>query len=248
MTFLSKNDYKIIETPILGLPKTNKNLTFNVYKHTNEKFKHSNVYDLYNNVNEVIDFQNKKILDFGGSFGNLIASSNGKIHENNYTCIDVDKEAIREGKKNFPSAQWIYYNAYNPVYNPNGIDILPKLEFYDIIFSYSVFTHTDYYIMDKFINHFKTKLNKNGKIYITFLSQQDNNRLDWYKNKRTIQYGDCDEFILNDTYFYLVDNKQLKIIPKSCNHLLTFYNDNFISKYGNVFESNLLQKILEVKN
>jgi len=87
--------------------------------------------------------QEYKILDFGSNCGNLLKSSRGKINPKQYTGIDVDADSITEGKRLFPTANWVYYNRQNPAYNPDGENILPTLnEKYDLIISYSVFSHT----------------------------------------------------------------------------------------------------------
>jgi 2-polyprenyl-3-methyl-5-hydroxy-6-metoxy-1,4-benzoquinol methylase len=209
--------------------------------------KHTDKYDLYNWVNDYINFDNKKILDFGGSFGNLIASSNGNILQDNYTCLDVDKIALHEGKTNFPSAKWIWYNRYNTMYNPNGTQEWPKLEKYDIIFSYSIFSHSSYEDLISTVGYLKTLLNKDGKIYISYPSQSNKKLVSWLMEKRIRDYGSCDSIVPNNSYIYLAENKVVNTVPHSSDHFFTLYNDNYISTLGEViYVDTILQNFLKI--
>ena len=107
------------------------------------------------------DYKNKKILDYGGNRGNLLYFSQGKIKEENYTCIDVEKDAIRQGKIEFSNANFIHYNRFSPMYNEGNIDEpFPILEEkFDICFAYSVFTHTDFFTFKTTICKFWNKIN-----------------------------------------------------------------------------------------
>ena len=66
----------------------------------------------------MIDFNNKKVLDFGGNFGTLDMGFGNLLEHNNilpenYTCVDIDKQAMDKGRQKYPNAEWIYYNRYN---------------------------------------------------------------------------------------------------------------------------------------
>jgi 2-polyprenyl-3-methyl-5-hydroxy-6-metoxy-1,4-benzoquinol methylase len=202
--------------------------------------------DLYTPLSKILNLQNLSILDWGGSTGNLIRSSNGKILPTNYTSVDVDLEAITLGKKNYPEADWIYLDLYSPIYNPagNGDIQLPKK--YDIIFSFSIFSHTSFEYFIETIDTLKTYLTPNGKIYVSMVSQENVLTLKHFKTKRVKKYGSCDDFIDNDSYFYLVDNKVEEEVPLRCEYLLTVYNENFLAKYGKIHKTNLPQLILEL--
>lgn len=213
------------------------------------KQQHTDRYDLYGKLKGTIDFSNKKILDFGGSFGNLIESSNGNILPNNYTCVDVDNVALNEGRKNFPDANWIWYDRYNTMYNPRGSDIWPKLSNYDLVFSYSVFSHSSYEDLISTIEYFKTILFNKGEIYISYPSQTNSTLIKWLREKRTLQYGSCDEIIPNSTYLYLKDNKIINTTPNQSDHFFTLYNDNHLKELGEiVVVDNLFQNFLRIVN
>lgn len=207
---------------------------------------HNKNRDLYTPLSEVFNWQNLSILDWGGSKGNLIRSSNGKILPKNYTSVDVDLEAITLGKKDYPEADWIYLDLYNPMYNPAGTASIQLPKKYDIIFSFSIFSHTSFEYFIETINTLKTYLTPNGKIYVSMLSQSNKLRLNYFTKKRVLEYGSCDNFIDNDSYFYLVDNKIQEDIPFSCEYLIAVYNEDFLSKYGKIYKPNLPQLILEL--
>jgi len=208
--------------------------------------RHTEEYDLYSCYSTIINFKNKKILDFGGSFGNLIRSSKGKIEPNNYTSIDVDIHALHKGKIDYPDANWIHYSAPNPMYNPNGTETLPQLGKYDVIFSYSVFSHTSYEYFYETANLLKNYIANNGKIYLSFCSQHDPFLVEWFTDKRIRDYGWCDEIKKNDSYVYLVDNQIKETVPFKCNHLVTFYNDNFLKNMGTIHNLGSFQRIVEI--
>lgn len=216
-------------------------------------------------------FQNKKILDFGGNFtindpggdprekdpnytkkagypiGNLLLM-NPDLPNENYTCVDINHKSMLEGKERFPNAKWIHYNRYNPMYNPKGNKKeFPDLnEKYDLIYSYSVFSHTAYEDLIEFIQFFKTKLNKDGVMYLSVVINTDV-IVRWFEGKRNYEYGNCDSLsFCPETYYYLVDNKIQDEIPDSCKYLVTVYNKEFLRDLGEVVTSNLPQSFLKI--
>jgi hypothetical protein len=104
-------------------------------------FKKLNVFNIFDQF--VTDYKNKKILDFGGNRGNLISYSNGKIHEKNYTCMDVSKDSLNALLNEHPAANVVYWNRYHSIYNPAGskTETFPNIGIFDISFANSVFTH-----------------------------------------------------------------------------------------------------------
>ena len=119
-------------------------------------------------------------MDFGGNFGTLDMGFGNLLEHNNilpenYTCVDIDKQAMDKGRQKHPNAEWIYYNRYNPMYNPNGQkDLFPTVnKKYDVIYSYSVFSHTSYKELLDFIQYFKTILTENGFMYLSVPCHED---------------------------------------------------------------------------
>jgi SAM-dependent methyltransferase len=117
------------------------------------------------------DWRGKRVLDFGGSDGNLLWNPDCPIRHENYYCIDVVRDAIAEGRKTFPSAHWIHYDRYNCSFNPLGIANLPipdaGVEF-DVILAYSVFTHTTREEMHDLVEQLRARLAPDGVLAFTF--------------------------------------------------------------------------------
>ena len=114
-------------------------------------FRKTDTFDAFYEI--VGDFTNKSILDFGGNRGNLINSSNGKILEENYTCLDISQDALDIISKECPKANTIHWNRYHKMYNPTGNKnenfpnsyfnggLFGKNKKIDLVFANSVFTH-----------------------------------------------------------------------------------------------------------
>lgn len=166
-----------------------------------------------------------KILDFGCNSGNLLKSNPSIIKHTNYTGIDVDNAAILEGRNLFPKATWYSYNRRNPVYNFTGDNSLPNLkDTYDLILSYSVFSHTTKEDMLELLEYLYNRLNGNGKIYFTFCNVNNNNCVEWFRNRRT----DCDQIPISNLV-YLINNKVSFTVPtEHCEHFVTFYDSNYL--------------------
>lgn len=166
------------------------------------------------------------ILDFGSNWGNLLNSSQGSINQKNYTGIDVDIEAIEEGRKLFPLAKWMHYNRHNPVYNSNGIKCLPNLyEKYDWIISYSVFTHMNIDDTVELIDHLMDFLSPSGGLVFSWCNIDYSPCVDWFRARRT----NCDEIFKGD-YAYLIDNKvSLDGNINQSKHFVSFYSQRFLA-------------------
>jgi len=129
------------------------------------------------------DWTNKTVLDFGGNAGYLLQDANCTIQPQNYYCIDVLREALAEGARQFPQAHWIHYNRYNCSFNPDGIPdlMLPNAgtEF-DLILAYSVFTHTTRDEMNDLVHQLQTRLKPDGVLAFTFIDPHFNSWPDTY--------------------------------------------------------------------
>ena len=176
------------------------------------------------------------VLDYGSNYGNFLASANGKFKQENYTGIDVDFSAIQLGKKQFPNAEFIHYNSFNYMYNPDGTDHLdlPIIKTYDTIISYSVFTHTS---EEDFLNRIEqlfTLLVPGGRILFTFCDPADPVTVNFFTQKRIAMFGKCDN-ISTSTKLYLVD-ANIKAIPDVSKMLITFYNREYLKSILSKYE------------
>ena len=111
-----------------------------------------------------------KVLDFGGNKGALLSTA--RIEPRNYWCLDLSRDAIEQGKREYPQAHWIFYNRYNFAFNPRGIPGLPLPlddEKFDFILAYSVFTHTSRAEMLELVEVLGNRLVSNGTLAFTFI-------------------------------------------------------------------------------
>jgi len=117
-------------------------------------------------------WRGKKVLDFGGNIGNLLAHPASRIDPDKYWCIDVSRKAIRQGQRNHPDAHFIFYDRYNFEYNPGGIEGLAVPDTgnkFDYILALSVFTHTSRAGMIETASHLRTLLERGGSLAFTFI-------------------------------------------------------------------------------
>ena len=133
------------------------------------------------------DWSHKRVLDFGGNKGNLLLDPACTIRHENYYCLDVIREAIDEGRKAFPEANWFHYDRYNCSFNPEGVvDLLVPdmgVEF-DFILAYSVFTHTTWEETKDLVEQLRAQLAPGGKLGFTFIDPHWESNLRWRLEKR----------------------------------------------------------------
>ena len=116
------------------------------------------------------DWENAKVLDFGGNRG--ITLTSGRIRESNYWCVDVSLDAIDQGRRDYPEAHWVFYNRYNFHFNPTGISGLPiplSGRSFDYVLAYSVFTHTSKAEMIELVDYLRGLLVNTGRLAFTFI-------------------------------------------------------------------------------
>jgi SAM-dependent methyltransferase len=117
-------------------------------------------------------WRGKRVLDFGGNVGNLLKDPNSTIEPENYWCIDVDKEALQQGRASYPRSHWIFYNRYCFFFNPLGVPnlTLPNVgQSFDFVVAYSVFTNTPQSDMLQIVRQLEGLLTKNGVLAFTFI-------------------------------------------------------------------------------
>jgi hypothetical protein len=131
-----------------------------------------------------------KLLDFGGNWGNFLRDPSCILPSKNYWCLDVDEQALRLGKRDFPDAHWIGYGKMNYRYNPTGstTTAVPQLStVFDLIIAYSVFTHTTISEMAHTVRESLIPLlSARGRCVITFLAPD---RLPYFLKR----YGNLDD-------------------------------------------------------
>jgi hypothetical protein len=133
------------------------------------------------------NWRGKRVLDFGGNKGNLLLDPACTIRHQDYYCLDVIGEAIEEGRKTFPDANFIHYDRYNCSFNPEGVRELPVPDLgveFDFILAYSVFTHTTFEEMKELV----AQLRQHGRtLAFTFIDPHWNGNLRWRLEKHNPQ-------------------------------------------------------------
>jgi SAM-dependent methyltransferase len=132
------------------------------------------------------DWSEKRVLDFGGNKGNLLLDPECTIRHENYYCLDIIRDAIEEGRKNFPQANWFHYDRYNCSFNPEGVADLPVPELgveFDFILAYSVFTHTAWEETKDLVEQLRARLAPGGVLAFTFIDPHCPSNLRWRLEK-----------------------------------------------------------------
>jgi SAM-dependent methyltransferase len=118
------------------------------------------------------DWRGRQVLDFGGNVGNLLRDPGCPIGQEQYTCIDVCRDAVEQGRREFPRARWIFYDCHNECFNPAGRRRLPLPDIrqsFDFILAYSVFTHVVPTEMQRLVRSLQPFLATHGVLAFSFI-------------------------------------------------------------------------------
>jgi len=116
-------------------------------------------------------WKGSKVLDFGGNVGGFLISAVPQIDHNDYWCLDITRDAIKQGQRKFPRAHFVHYDRYSSYFNPTGMRHLsvPDLGLkFDIILAFSVFTHTHQSEMIDLVAQLRLMLSPQGVLAFTF--------------------------------------------------------------------------------
>lgn len=116
-------------------------------------------------------WRGRKILDFGGNVGGLLAGAGSNINQADYWCIDLNCAAVEIGRRRYPQAHFVHYDRYSSQFNPGGLRHLPipdcGLKF-DIILAFSVFTHAHQTEVIELVHQLQSMLAPKGVFAFTF--------------------------------------------------------------------------------
>ena len=215
----------------------------NFENHSSGLYPRSERLNFFNIMLNDVDWENAVILDLGVNRGNLLEDlqQKGIGKEENYFCLDVDHEALNFGKSNYPNANWIPYNAFNPMYNKEGV-LSQKFPFednkFDVVCCYSVYSHTTHENFMEDLVEIQRVLKPGGKVAITFV---DHESVRFFIDKRKADYPG--KFIINQIdinnalqekrleYIYYVDHDLLVDEihnAEGINHLVTVYHADWL--------------------
>lgn len=118
------------------------------------------------------DWRGKKVLDIGGNVGNFLLHAGPDVDPHNYWSIDLCRDAIEEGRRRHPEANFVFYDRYNPQYNPTGQPDLPIPALgvrFDIVIGRSVATHLGKDEFLRFVEELTPLTAVGGVIALTYL-------------------------------------------------------------------------------
>lgn len=192
---------------------------------------------------EGYDLKGKSILDYGGNRGNLLEDAilEKLIDPKDYTSMDVDSQGLVYLRNNFPNTNIIHYDRYNPAYRAHGQKMIPFPQddnTYDIVYSYSVNTHSSWqdFVFD--VKELARVCKPGGLIYT---SSMDKDVMKTMHNKRLDDYGSAVDYDIFDDVtsgklpgVYLIDNDLTlnldEEIPLNVKFLLAYYNFDWLLK------------------
>jgi SAM-dependent methyltransferase len=112
-----------------------------------------------------------KLLDFGGNVGGFLKGAKHSVDQRDYWCLDINRAALEQGRREFPLAHFVHYNRYSSQYNPDGVRYLPVPDCgprFDFILAFSVFTHVHQSEMLELVGQLQGFLAPRGALAFTF--------------------------------------------------------------------------------
>jgi SAM-dependent methyltransferase len=188
------------------------------------------------------DWTGKLVFDFGGNRGGLLFDPSCTIRQQDYYCVDVVGDAIKEGRRLFPLAHFEHYDRYNRSFNPEGVVDLPVPDLgvrFDFILAYSVFTHTTLEEMRDLVGQLETFLAPGGALAFTFIDPHWRENLRWRLERSNAPDVDgpvataknaewCS--LINGAELYVNSNGPWDLSPETCATYNVFYTEEFLRK------------------
>ena len=187
------------------------------------------------------EWSDKRVLDFGGNQGNLLLDPTCTIRHEDYYCLDIIRDAIEEGSRIFPQANWFHYDRYNCSFNPEGVVDQPVPDLgveFDFILAYSVFTHTSWEETKDLVEQLRARLAPGGVLAFTFIDPHWESNLRWRLDKRnsTDRVEELLEKSRDAEWCSLVNGTELYVnsaglwdeAPESCITYNVYYTENFL--------------------
>lgn len=202
----------------------------------------SSQFAYFNEQLEQPDWNGKLVFDFGGNRGGLLLDPSCPIRQQDYYCVDVVGDAIKEGRRLFPLAHFEHYDRYNRSFNPEGTRDLrvPDLGCrFDFILAYSVFTHTTLDEMKDLVGQLEAFLAPGGALAFTFIDPHWRENLRWRLERSKAPDVDgpvaaaknaewCS--LINGTELYVNSNGPWDLTPETCATYNVFYTEEFLRR------------------
>ncbi len=185
-------------------------------------------------------FSGKRVLDWGCNHSNFLRYSNDINHEK-YVGVDLSSELIQKCQNTYPDADFRYYQHFNWQYNHSlkeGSWPLIESDFFDYIFCFSVYTHTDFQELASSIGLLKKHLKPGGKLLITYYDINNQQAFKFINRYRDNIYPrHLWEFLQDCKFGYLFNSGVSQAIEESfsfnkipCSSFFSFYRTNFLAK------------------
>ena len=127
--------------------------------------------------------KSSRILDVGCGQGRLPIGLIRTIGDLDYIGIDVDRRSVEWCRKYIgqihPTFKFMHLDLYNERYNRNGVRIdadfrfAVKTDSIDIVYLYSVFSHTTEEVLRIYLKEFARILRANGSMFFTTFVEED---------------------------------------------------------------------------
>lgn len=117
------------------------------------------------------DWRGRKVLDFGGNVGTFLEGARGAVAQEDYWCVDLNREVVERGRREYPRAHFVHYDRYSSQFNPEGTRYLAVPDCgvgFDFVFAFSVFTHTHPREMIELVGQLRRQLRPGGVLAFTF--------------------------------------------------------------------------------
>jgi SAM-dependent methyltransferase len=117
------------------------------------------------------DWTGRRVLDFGGNIGGFLNGAGGRVRQEDYWCLDLNRVVVELGAGYFPRAHFVHYDRYSSQYNPAGVRHLPVPDLglkFDFVLAFSVFTHTHRDEMVELVGQLRASLAPGGALAFTF--------------------------------------------------------------------------------
>jgi len=192
---------------------------------------------VYNCLKQITSLQDKKILDWGSGAGFFIYDGRGSIDVSKYTGVDVNFQELKRLKKVWGDATTIHYNKFNQEYNPEGEQnpewCLDDTDKFDVIFSYSIFTHTAFTEFEYIFNKHKKHLNKGGIIVHTFCDLYNVTDVQYLLPRQELEnYLKGKYFPTNELYRYddIITTEYDEYQYNNCNRFDSMFSRHYVKE------------------
>lgn len=199
------------------------------------------------------DLSSAKVLEVFGGNGFLLDDPDNVIKESNYVCIDSDEDSIAMGSDAHPSAEFRFFDRFNPMINPLGKhnEALPikDNEKFDVIVIFMKGSNQEPKELYADLKTLHSHLTPGGCIIVGLFVREV--ALNYFVVRRSHEYGSLSPTLVEDTeksnFFAFINNDTIISNEESIDynknpdlaeaeHFTWFWNnDYFVSQLRKMF-------------